>query len=70
MVVLVLGAIEGNGAGALDGHRECWKAGGLARCADEEARVEGAVGLAGSAAASTSRSDGVVLEMFSKGWTR
>jgi hypothetical protein len=61
MVVLVLCAVEGDRVGVLDGHCKGWLTGGLARLALQESRVERAIGLAGSAAASSSRSDGMVL---------
>jgi hypothetical protein len=66
MIVLVLCAVECDRVGVLDGHCKGWLAGGLTRRADLESRVERAIGLAGSAAASSSRSDGVVLRKFSK----
>jgi hypothetical protein len=61
MVILVLCAIEGDRIGVLDGYCKGWLAGGLTRLADLESRVESAIGLAGGAAASSSRSDGMVL---------
>ena len=61
MVVLVLCAIEGDWIGVLDGQCKGWLAGGLTRFADQESRVERAIGLAGSAAASSSRSDSMIL---------
>ena len=61
MVVLVLGAVEGDGIGVLDGHGKGWLAGGLACRAEQESRVERAIGLAGRAAASSSGSDGMIL---------
>jgi hypothetical protein len=54
MVVLVLCAVEGDRIGVLDGHCKGWLTGGLARLAEQESRVERAIGLAGSAAASSS----------------
>jgi hypothetical protein len=53
MVVLVLCAIEGDRVGVLDSHCKGWLAGFLTRLANQESRVERAVGLAGSAAASS-----------------
>jgi hypothetical protein len=61
MVVLVLCAVEGDGIGVRDGHREGGLTRGLASRTDQETRVERATGIASSAAASSSRSDGVVL---------
>jgi hypothetical protein len=61
MVVLVLCAVKGDRIGVLDGQCKGWLTGGLARCADLESRVERAIGLARSSAASSSRSDGMVL---------
>lgn len=61
MVVLVLRAIERDGIGALDSHRECWLTGGLSCSANQESRIESTIGLASSAGASTSRSDGMIL---------
>jgi len=60
MVVLVLCAVEGDRIGVLDGHCEGWLTGFLARLAEQESRVERATGLAGGAAASSSRCDGMV----------
>jgi len=60
MVVLVLRAVEGDRAGVLDGHGEGGLTVGLAGRALQETRVEGAIGLAGGAAGSSSGSDGVV----------
>jgi len=61
MVVLVLCAVEGDRIGVSHGHCKGWLTGGLARRALLESRVEGTIGLAGSTASSSSRSDGMVL---------
>jgi hypothetical protein len=61
MVVLVLCAVESDRIGVLDGHCKGWLAGGFARRADLESRVERATGVAGGTASSSSRSDGMVL---------
>lgn len=61
MVVLVLRAVEGNWIGVLDSHCKSWLTSGLASRADQEAGVEGAIRLACSSIASSSRSNGMVL---------
>jgi hypothetical protein len=61
MIVLVLCAVEGDRLGVLDGQCKGGLAGDLARLAKLESRVESAIGLASSAAASSSGSDGMVL---------
>jgi hypothetical protein len=61
MVVLVLCAVESDRIGVLDGHCKGRLARGLACCADQESGVERAIGLASSAAASSSRGHGMVL---------
>jgi hypothetical protein len=66
MVILVLRTVERDRIGILDGHRKGWLTGSLTCLADQESRVERAIGLAGSGAASSSRSHGVVLIILAR----
>jgi hypothetical protein len=66
MVVLVLCTVEGDRIGILDGHCKGWLTGCLTRLAEQESRVKRAIWLTGSAATSSSRSDGMILRILAK----
>lgn len=63
MVILLLSAVEGDGVGVLNGHGKGGLTGGLAGVTDQEARVEATGWLAGTAGASSSLGNSVVLKI-------